>query len=69
MMIFQTVISSILISEYHKKGCVISQALYVGSLVVSLILSFFIKEDLKRQDAEKLKKLTREQNVTNDLRQ
>jgi hypothetical protein len=36
--------------------------------MVSLILSFFIKEDLRRQEAEKLKKLSREQNVTNDLR-
>ncbi len=42
--------------------------MYVVSLVVSLVLSFFIKENLKRQDAEKLKKISREQNVTNDLR-
>lgn len=41
-------ISGALIDAYGKDGCIISEAMYVGSLVISFVLSFFIKEDLRR---------------------
>eukprot|EP00347_Sterkiella_histriomuscorum_P021419 403334042 len=51
-----TVISSQLINDYGKNGCLISEGMYVGSLLISFVLSFFIKEDLKRQRVEKQKR-------------
>ncbi|CDW77331.1 major facilitator superfamily protein [Stylonychia lemnae] len=60
----QTVISSELIKDYQKEGCLISEGIYVASLVVSIALSFFVKEDLRRQRQEKLKKDRDRDNAT-----
>lgn len=46
-------VSSLLISAYkEQQGCVISEAIYVASLIVALGLSFFVTEDLRRQNTE-----------------
>ncbi len=52
----KTLISSILITKQGQHGCVVSQLIFVGSLFVSVVLSFFVKEDLRRQKQEKINK-------------
>ncbi len=54
--IYKTLISSILITKQGQHGCVVSQLIFVGSLFVSVVLSFFVKEDLRRQKQEKINK-------------
>jgi uncharacterized membrane protein len=61
------VISSILITNYQQKGCVISEIIFIVSLIIALSLSFFIKEDLRRQNEEKNKMLSRATMKTQDL--
>lgn len=45
----------------------ISEIIFIVSLIVALALSFFIKEDLRRQNEEKNKMLSRATMKTQDL--
>ena len=45
-----------MISIYHKKGCIISEIIFAVSVAVSLVLSFFVREDLRRLNDERFKR-------------
>ena len=62
-------ISSVLITDYDRKGCVISESIFVASLFIALGLSFCIKEDLRRLNEERTKMLSRATMKTQDLHQ
>lgn len=53
-------ISSTLINDQGRVGCYISEAIFTASLIISVGLSFFVKEDLRRQRAEKEKRENKE---------
>ena len=41
------------ITSLKRKGCVISEIIYIVSLAISLGLSFFVRQELRRREQEK----------------
>ena len=42
-----------MITSLKRKGCVISEIIYIVSLAISLGLSFFVRQELRRREQEK----------------